>query len=221
MTSPSRRQRAIDRIREDILEAAARAFTKHGYRSATMRAIAREAGYTAAALYTYFKSKDEILEALSLFLHTQLLGRFDEPLPPGLTFPQKLALLVHRHLASAEQYRDLYALIVTIHPPAALGRSPNRNRKGNVPQRSPFWILDEQIARLAKWLSENAAEGDLGPHSPEVAARFLVSIGHGFLWEWVSGGPHALTREKLAETILDLFFHGIQGHKNSQGGMHP
>jgi AcrR family transcriptional regulator len=60
MATPRRQQRNIARIREDIVEAAARAFSRHGHRRVTMQDIAREAGYTAASLYTYFRSKKEI-----------------------------------------------------------------------------------------------------------------------------------------------------------------
>jgi len=50
MTVHPRRAREIARTRQDILEAAARAFARNGYQAVTMQEIAREAGYTAASL---------------------------------------------------------------------------------------------------------------------------------------------------------------------------
>lgn len=46
--------------RQDILEAALRVFATKGYTAATNAEIAREAGVTAAALYYYFPSKQEL-----------------------------------------------------------------------------------------------------------------------------------------------------------------
>jgi len=48
---------------------------------ATMQDIAREAGYTAASLYTYFRSKQEIVEAVMDQLTTEFLQVFEQPLP--------------------------------------------------------------------------------------------------------------------------------------------
>ncbi len=72
-----RRQRAVARTREDILNAAVRAFARTGYQSVTMRDIAREAGYTAAALYTYFDNKQEILAALVKVVIDEFLEAVD------------------------------------------------------------------------------------------------------------------------------------------------
>jgi len=47
-----------------ILEAANKVFAKMGFEKATMNDIASEAGYGKASLYFYFKSKDEIFDAL-------------------------------------------------------------------------------------------------------------------------------------------------------------
>ncbi len=47
-----------------ILAAAERCFTGQGYDRATMREIAREAGVSTGAIYTYFTTKAQILEAI-------------------------------------------------------------------------------------------------------------------------------------------------------------
>lgn len=50
--------------REQILEAAGRCFGRKGYMSTNMQEIFREAGLSAGAVYSYFKSKQEIYLAL-------------------------------------------------------------------------------------------------------------------------------------------------------------
>jgi AcrR family transcriptional regulator len=57
----SERRRAVnDYRREIILAAARRVFADQGLEGASLRAIAKEAGYTHGALYFYYASKEEI-----------------------------------------------------------------------------------------------------------------------------------------------------------------
>ncbi|MFY0116404.1 helix-turn-helix domain-containing protein, partial [Acinetobacter baumannii] len=58
--SASRRQAVSDMKRGLILEAARRVFVAEGLEGASLRAIAAEAGYTPAALYFHFDSKEAI-----------------------------------------------------------------------------------------------------------------------------------------------------------------
>ncbi len=50
--------------RERILEAAARVYSKHGFRGATTRLIAAEAGVNEVTLFRTFGSKGALLEAV-------------------------------------------------------------------------------------------------------------------------------------------------------------
>lgn len=57
----SGRRRAVSNLKRDlILEAARRVFEAEGLEGASLRAIAAEAGYTPAALYFHFASKEAI-----------------------------------------------------------------------------------------------------------------------------------------------------------------
>ncbi len=46
-----------------IIDAAYKIFYKKGYHNSTMDDIAREVGVSKASLYSYFKSKEELLQA--------------------------------------------------------------------------------------------------------------------------------------------------------------
>ena len=48
----------------DILDVAKEHFLQHGFKDASLRAIAREVGVTTGAIYVYFKNKEEVFEAL-------------------------------------------------------------------------------------------------------------------------------------------------------------
>jgi AcrR family transcriptional regulator len=62
--NPRVTQDHLDRRREQILQAAVRCAARKGFQRTTMRDICREANLSTGAVYNYFKSKEEILEAL-------------------------------------------------------------------------------------------------------------------------------------------------------------
>ncbi len=53
-----------EKIRQNILRAAASEFLEHGYQGSSMRNIARAAGITAGNLYRYYDSKDSLYETI-------------------------------------------------------------------------------------------------------------------------------------------------------------
>ena len=62
--SPKRTDEFKADRREAILDAAQRLFVAQGYDRTTLREIAREAGLSTGAIYIYFQTKAEILEAV-------------------------------------------------------------------------------------------------------------------------------------------------------------
>jgi len=86
MKAPQRREREIARTREDIVEAANRAFVEVGVHDATMQDIAPRGWLHGCLLYTYFRSKQKIVEAVMDQLTTEFLQVFEQPLPGNLTF---------------------------------------------------------------------------------------------------------------------------------------
>ncbi|HEY1830950.1 MAG TPA: helix-turn-helix domain-containing protein [Acidimicrobiales bacterium] len=69
--------------RERILEVAMELFTEKGYDKTSLREIAERLGFTKAALYYHFESKEDILRALHMRLHEfgrdALMGLGPEP----------------------------------------------------------------------------------------------------------------------------------------------
>lgn len=52
-------------VKSKIIQASIKVFSQKGYQSATMDKIAKEAGMSKTTLYTYFKSKVDILKSIS------------------------------------------------------------------------------------------------------------------------------------------------------------
>jgi len=83
------RERGNERTRERILQAAAELFAERGFDGTSMKAVAARVGLSDAALYYYFRSKHELLEALWDIPEIRRFGGREQP-----EFPSTLAELV-------------------------------------------------------------------------------------------------------------------------------
>lgn len=85
----TRRQRQQEETRREILEAALGSFATRGFRETRMADIAEAAGFTAASLYTYFKSKAEIVLGCEALLADEMQAALGEA--PAFEFTDKAA----------------------------------------------------------------------------------------------------------------------------------
>ncbi len=81
--------------REALLAAAARLFAEHGVDSASVDAIAREAGRTSGALYDHFGSKEGLLFALLEGWVDDVAAVVTAELVTAPTVPEQMAALWH------------------------------------------------------------------------------------------------------------------------------
>ena len=186
------------RMREEIVLAAAGAFAKKGFRATTMNEIAAAAGYTAASLYTYFKSKDEIFVALFQQLVGEMLSTFDEPVPSGLDFGQRVELLLLRQYELAERRRDAFFLLIS-----NMSEMP---KECGGPEDGHTQFVD----RFATWMRENAGEKDLGETSADDAARVLMGVSQIWFKEWLLGVRKGRLSD-AAPAVTNFFLHGVSG----------
>jgi AcrR family transcriptional regulator len=66
--------------REQILDGAWRAFARSGFHRATMQDVVRESGLSAGAVYSYFRSKEDIVAVAGELLRTELVGALEQVL---------------------------------------------------------------------------------------------------------------------------------------------
>lgn len=221
MVVSPRRAREIARIRQDILEAAARALADRGFANATMQDIAREAGYTAASLYSYFSSKEEIIrELVTSILRERENIRLKE-LPGDLSLRQKLEIYVRRQLDFARRHRDaIRFFLLSGGIPAPLLDDMKAECGGPEAQPCSQGTPDDptpmEIAALdfARFLEEQAQEEELFGWSPEDAGLAFAGLAHGFFLRWLrkpaddAGDPTAIP------TLVDFFVSGLEASRS-------
>jgi AcrR family transcriptional regulator len=99
--------------REQILEAATRVFAEKGFRRATTREVAREAGVSEGTIYNYFEDKDALLLAiLDVLNETERRAEdFEEGLATG--FDDFVEEYLRRRMTLIWQNREIFRVVLS------------------------------------------------------------------------------------------------------------
>jgi TetR/AcrR family transcriptional regulator, transcriptional repressor of aconitase len=180
----------LERRRRQILEAAGRCFARKGFQETSLQEIFRESGLSAGAVYRYFKSKDELVQAIG----TEVFGHFatalasalsQDPLPGVDEVVGRLALAA-QGIGGEDGLARLAPLAwaEALHDPA-MATTVRRNLSG-------------LQAQVTEWLTRLTADGRLGPGADVTAlAAALLALLPGYLVLHLLGGALDLTTFEL------------------------
>lgn len=176
--------------RRRILEEARELFFEQGYEATTLDAIAESLNVTKPFLYSYFRNKSEILNAICEIGITESMAAQEEVLAMPLTPSEKLRLIVER--VTTIVIRDQKYVVVY-----------NREEKNLEPaeQKALMELRKSFDQKLAKLLEEGNAAGEFQAEQPRMLA---VSISGMLTWvaTWF--------RVRAAYTATDVVMHMIQ-----------
>jgi AcrR family transcriptional regulator len=198
-TSVARRTRARERVREDILLAAAGVFARRGYAAATLAELAEAAGYAAPSLYRYFSSKEEIFRRLVELLAAEVSATFELPVDRTVPLAARLERLFEAQEHLARSRRSVWDLLESTHfadAPVSLGGRPIHDPRAG---------LEFYQERLHAWLRRHTSPRELRCPA-RVAARVIAGIA--FAFQAPANGPAPDPSER-ARTITDLALHGV------------
>jgi len=140
------------RTRVQVLSAAARIFRDRGYKAATMRDIAQEAGMEAGSIYYHFNSKDEILdEVLDIGLRAVLRG-MSSTISKTHQFPDhrsRIAAAIRTHMEYLFRLSEFTSANIRIY-----GQLPKKVRARHQPIRHKYANLWDDCLRKAQEAGE-------------------------------------------------------------------
>src|SRR5947209_20386256 len=99
----ARRPDSSEIRRNQILDAATKVFVRQGFQHARMDDIVEESGLSKGTLYWYFKSKEDIINAILRRLFTGDLKHLESLLLAEGTASERLIQLTHHRLISSKQ----------------------------------------------------------------------------------------------------------------------
>jgi AcrR family transcriptional regulator len=118
-SQPRKRRQREPLSRDAIVAAAVEIVEERGLKQLTMRALGERLGVEAMALYHYFKSKEELLEAIAEMAGTteaQFATLFDDMSSKEATPQEIVVAICLRYIAFAEQHPDRFQLLFNTLP---------------------------------------------------------------------------------------------------------
>ena len=185
--------------RRQLLDAAVRVFARKGFHASRVGDIAQEAGVAHGLLYHYFKSKDQVLEAVFHDNWSILLARIasveetDEPAAEQLRHIAAIVLRTWLHLP------DVVRVVVR-----EFGRSPELAER--------IGELAQPIGSIARVIERGIERGEFKQVDPRVAATVVYGSIDELLTAWVldrlpSGEEDVAAAE---QTLVEVSLRGLE-----------
>jgi AcrR family transcriptional regulator len=188
------RDEQVERNRRLVLEAARRVFLARGYASATLDAIAEEAGFSKGVVYSQFESKADMFLALLEARVTERAAQ-NERLAEELDGSQLAAAVPELALSLRRAEPEWMQLVLEFRLHAA--RVPELNRR--YAQLHEYTI--DRLASVYARLHERAGTTPRFP--PRVLAQLSLAISRGaFLEELADPGAADLPAPQVMVEIV-------------------
>ena len=205
--SPSR-ERLTEERRNQILDAAARLFAHKGYKGATIREIAREAGVAEGTIYNYFDSKHDLLISLPQRISWPMVSSFVKSArrqgPDTVADDEEqMVQLLQASMNSIQQHTDAVKVLLAYIP-----FMDEEIQAQFLEQTTRFFT---RIFDFEGFLQERIEAGTFRPFDTAIAARAFVGMVLVFvLSQEILPGRKVipLSNEEIAREIVQLFLYG-------------
>jgi AcrR family transcriptional regulator len=111
MAAADRTPADVRATRDEVIQAAIRAFAERGYRSASMNAIAAEVGITRQGLLYHFPSKDDLLLAVIAFRDEEEAAELPRQVQRQESLSDIIQAALRRHAVEGETVARLFTVL--------------------------------------------------------------------------------------------------------------
>ena len=185
------------KVRERIIDAARVVFAKYGYKKTTMDDIALSAKKGKSSIYYYFKSKEEIFEAVveteSRLLFDDIIKKVNLP----ITAKEKFRIYVFTRLNKIRELSNFYDVLENnfISPMEFIEKLQTKYYK-------------REIKILQDILQEGVKNKEFNMQDTEIAAIALVTAIKGLEAPLIIRGAKR-NLERQIDYVLKILFYGI------------
>jgi AcrR family transcriptional regulator len=177
-----------DIIQQQILEAAKRLFAVHGFSKVTMDDVAKAIGKGRSSLYYYYKSKDEIFDAVMDIEIREMLTAISRAVDQAPDTEQKLHAFCATKLHVLREKRPFFKTLDAGMDADALSQF---NKMQVVHHHQ---IIQKESAVLAQLLSDGMEKGELRKLPKKEMDMFIFVV---------LGSLHGLKREMILENNFE------------------
>ncbi len=187
-----------DEVREQVVQAARQVFARFGFKKTALDDIAREARKGKSTIYYYFKSKDEIFKAV-IDAEAEIRTKAIETEISQIEDPkQKLKTYIYSRMRNLKMVVNYYEAI-----------------KNDLLDQLYFVDnlrtehFETEIELIRKMLQEGIDLGIYTIPNPELTAKTIVTILHGFEFPLIQKNLSDQDLQRSIDEMLNILFHGI------------
>lgn len=162
--------------RSQILDAAEKVFARNGFAESRMEQIVEESQLSKGAIYWYFRSKDEIINASLARMFERLLHDIAEQIELDRPLVERIMTVARRATEQIRNARQLAGVELEAYAMAARNRSIRRLVRG---------YFDACVEALAKLIADGIGKGELLPVDPRQVAISGIALFEGLTLLWV------------------------------------
>ncbi|MGX1900450.1 TetR family transcriptional regulator [Thermolongibacillus altinsuensis] len=179
--------------KQQIIEAATKSFSLFGYKATTMDQVAKVANVGKGTIYTFFKSKEELLDEIVSSLIVEMKEAAEEVVDPHLSFFEN----AHRALYRFLEFRKKHQLLIKL--------LQEEKEIGTPAVQEVMKRLESTILAYIKQKIEAAIEkGEIKNCNPEITAFLMFKMYIALVFEWEQT-HEPLSKEQIAE-LFELYF---------------
>ncbi|MGF1463599.1 MAG: TetR/AcrR family transcriptional regulator [Maricaulaceae bacterium] len=198
--SPAERRKA--KVRDTIISAAERLFAEHGADAWSMRKLAESVDYSPAAIYKYFRNKDELFCEIRDQFFERLLARIETEISKAGDGPVDRKACLRAYVETGLEEPNHYAMLFagnTLAPP----------KEGDVALQA--------ANRLEGLIADGVASGEFRPLDTRLAAQATWASLHGLVALMIElpgfptsrPGSEHITADMLIDFHLDQILRGF------------
>jgi AcrR family transcriptional regulator len=199
----ARRPAAGEDRRKQILEAAFKVFAEKGFKGATNKNIADEAGVTPGLIYWYFEGKEDLFFAL---MEEHLaVGAFPLPIEQLKAFPPEhvLPMIAHFGLSRLDNQETINLFKIFA------GEAAYSERIRAIANKN----INRLLEPLSEYMQAQMDQGRLRQEDPLLTAQtFLAGIFASIMRRQFLGDPTMLeySADQIVATVVGIFLRGMR-----------
>lgn len=182
----------------DILKAATRVFSEHGFDGAKMESIAKEAGIGKGTIYEYFESKERLFEEILKFSMEEFRHGLRNSIDQGWTIEEKILNCSRYSVEFLNSHMDIVQIVMQVN---TLSKEV----------RVQLFVEHSAILKLYKEMVHEAKrKGELREDLDEELATFCIAGALDlFSKQRVLMDPRPLSEIKH-QAIVDVVLRGLK-----------
>ncbi|MDH5466561.1 MAG: TetR/AcrR family transcriptional regulator [Candidatus Aminicenantes bacterium] len=198
-----------------ILKAAEKVFVQKGFSLATMDEIAKEAQFSKATLYQYFKSKSEMFFEIIYKSFEEVLQKIKRVQQTEMSTEEKLKQAIYTIGCYYHTKKNIARIFIM--EKALMRKLLHMSSKAQAPptHHPPIparyrGILDEINSLVCEIIEEGVKTGEFRKMDVGQACFILGAMIRGFYFKGPIQDKKELSIQESADLLHDFFLHGIK-----------